>query len=441
MSNQFFVLGAGMTGLAAGLASGLPVYETAETPGGICSSYYMRHGDDKRLPVSSDDGETYRFELGGGHWIFGGEPAVLRFIRSYTPLKTYSRRSAVSFMDRGLLVPYPVDNNLHYLGLEMKAKVLEELVAASKSNLPATTMAEWLEARFGHTLYNIYFEPFHEQYTAGLFRYIAPQDAYKSPVDLKLAIRGSFSETPPVGYNTNFVYPEEGLNVLSKRMADHCDVRYGKRAIEIDVEGKTVRFEDGSEAGYRSLISTLPLNRMIELAGLRIDEKADPPTSLLVINIGAAKGHRCPQKHWVYIPKSRAGFHRVGFYSNVDPSFLPKSARETEDHVSIYVEKAYPEGSKPGEGEVERLCREVVKELTDWEWIEEADVTDPTWIDVAYTWSWPNSHWRTKAIKALESQDIYQVGRYGQWAFQGIAESIRDGLIAGAALKNGGFIS
>jgi hypothetical protein len=33
------ILGAGMTGLAAGMASGLPVLEAAAHPGGICCSY------------------------------------------------------------------------------------------------------------------------------------------------------------------------------------------------------------------------------------------------------------------------------------------------------------------------------------------------------------------------------------------------------------------
>jgi len=41
---RVLILGAGMTGLAAGYASGLPVYEAAEWPGGICSSYCVRPG-------------------------------------------------------------------------------------------------------------------------------------------------------------------------------------------------------------------------------------------------------------------------------------------------------------------------------------------------------------------------------------------------------------
>lgn len=433
-SRGIYILGAGITGLAAGYASELTTYEQAEIPGGICSSYYMRPGDDKRFHTPPRDSEAYRFEIGGGHWIFGGDPLVLHFIRSITPVRSYLRKSAVYLPEQDLLVPYPIQYHLRYLDPKVAAQALHEMVEAAKSNHPVTTMADWLKASFGPTLCELFFDPFHEMYTAGLWKSIAPQDAYKSPVNLSLAIQGAFDAAPPIGYNVTFVYPIEGLNTLAQRMAARCDIHYGKRAVRIDVKEKVVYFADGSAIRYETLLSTLPLNRMMEITGLTLDEKADPSTSVLVINIGAIKGRRCPQEHWLYIPKSKARFHRVGFYSNVDSSFLPTSARETRDRVSIYVEKAYLETRRPGESEIKALCEEVVSELQEWGWIQEAEVVDPTWIEVAYTWGRPGSKWREKALTLLEEHNIYQVGRFARWVFQGIADSIRDGLYAGSAL-------
>ncbi|MEM4217607.1 MAG: hypothetical protein QXZ09_06260 [Candidatus Methanomethylicaceae archaeon] len=435
MNREIFILGAGMTGLAAGMVSGLPVYEAEESPGGICSSYYIRPGDSNRLHTAPKDEEAYRFEIGGGHWIFGGDPLVLRFIRSIASVKSYIRRSAVYLPDLNLFVPYPIQNHLRYLGQELAAKALREIVAATLSNRPVETMADWLQSNFGTTLCELFFFPFHELYTAGLYRHIAPQDSYKSPIDLSLVIQGAFNEVPLVGYNATFVYPVEGLNTLVQRMAERCNAHYEKKAVSIDVKEKVVYFEDGSTVRYEILLSTLPLNRMIEITGLTIDEEPNPSTSVLVVNIGALKGPLCPDYHWVYVPRSKAGFHRVGFYSNVDVSFLPASARGSNDRVSIYVEKAYPEGQRPSEAEVKALVAEIIKELQAWGWIEEVEVVDPTWIDVAYTWSWPGSRWTEKALKALEKHDIYQIGRFARWLFQGIADSIRDGLIAGASFK------
>jgi protoporphyrinogen oxidase len=294
-----------------------------------------------------------------------------------------------------------------------------------------------MRASFGPTLCELFFEPFHRRYTAGLWREIAPQDAYKSPGGMSAILQGAFGDTAAVGYNTRFLYPADGLDALARGMAARSDVRYGKRVVRVDPQRKVVEFADGTDQEYDLLISTLPLNRMAELAGLHVASRPDPYTSVLVLNIGGVRGHRCPDDHWVYVVRSEAGFHRVGFYSNVDPLFLPLSARARQDRVAIYVEFARPGSQRPTDEEIGQLRTGVVEELQAWGWLGEAEVVDPTWIDVAYTWSWPGSRWREEALVLLDGHDIHQVGRYAEWRFQGIAQSIRDGLAAGAALGRG----
>jgi len=422
-----------MTGLAAGMASGFPVYEAADAPGGICSSYYVRPGSEERLPSVPEDGEAYRFELGGGHWIFGGEPAVLRFIRKLTPARIYDRRSSVFFPEQHLSVPYPLQNHLGFLDKEVRVKALTEMLNAPPGKL--RTMEEWLRQSFGSTLTEVFFGPFHELYTAGLWKRIAPQDAYKSPVDFGQVIRGMFEENSPVGYNASFVYPAEGLDCLARRMAERCEVHFQKRALAVDVRRREVSFADASALKYELLVSTLPLDKMMEMTRLEVDEKPDPYTSVLVLNIGAGRGPACPADHWVYVPGSQAGFHRVGFYSNVDVSFLPKSSRSRADRVSIYVERAFAGGTVPTAGEIRGYVEATIHELQHWGYLGEVEVAGPTWIDVAYTWSWPGSKWRARALQRLEENDILMVGRYARWNFQGIADSIRDGLCVGAAVS------
>jgi hypothetical protein len=78
----------------------------------------------------------------------------------------------------------------------------------------------------------------------------------------------------------------------------------------------------------------------------------------------------------------------------------------------------------------------VVQELQDWGFIQDAEVVHPTWVDVAYTWSWPGSTWKQQAIQTLEKHGIYPIGRYGRWIFQGIADSLKDGFFVGAGLRN-----
>ena len=419
-----------MTGLAAGMASGLPVLEAAAQPGGICCSYYLVPGSDQLLAEPPEDDSAYRFEIGGGHWLFGGEPSVLRFIAELGPVARYERRSSVYFPDTRRYIPYPIQNHLRFFDQRTIVAALEQM---ARPPGPGSTMAHWLIETFGETLNGIFFAPFHELYTAGLYTEIAPQDAYKSPVDLSLALRGAFASTAPVGYNTTFVYPQGGLDLLARRMADRCRVAFERRVVGIDVEARVITLADGTTREYQDLLSTLPLNRVMDMAGLSTAATPDPFTSVLVVNLGGTKGKACPQDHWLYLPHSEGGFHRVGFYSNVDPGFLPASARGAGDRVSLYVERSYRGGERPADAAIEQYCAQVVEELRDWGFIGRAEAVHPTWIDVGYTWSWPGSRWAAEALRLLEQNGIYQIGRYGRWRFQGIADSIRDGFVAGSS--------
>jgi len=434
MKKNNIIIGGGVTGLAAGLKSGLKVYEAQEVPGGICSSYYLSPGTVEPKYISPEDSEAYRFEIGGGHWIFGGETKILDFIKSVTPVNTYLRKSSVYFPDLDLYVPYPIQNNLTFLGKDIAEKVVSE-IENSTDAIP-NTMEEWLEKNFGKTLLEMFFGPFHELYTAGLWKKIAPQDAYKSPVDIETVKKGAFGEkAEAVGYNVRYLYPIEGLNTLALKMASNCDINYNKRVAEINLKSKEILFSDGGGDTYDKLLSTLPLNKALDFSGIQVDEEQDDYTSVLVLNIGAKKGVKCPDDHWLYIPKSRSKFHRVGFYSNVDDSFLPLSSRKDRDRVSIYVERAYPNGRMPTVDEIKTYSDSVVKELKEWKFISEAETVHPTFIDVAYTWARPGSNWQTKALELLEKNNVIQVGRYGRWKFQGIAESLNEGFNFGKRYK------
>ena len=156
---------------------------------------------------------------------------------------------------------------------------------------------------------------------------------------------------------------------------------------------------------------------------------------MLVINIAGVKGRNCPSHHWVYLPSSRSGMHRVGFYSHVDGSFLPTRYRSCSDIVSIYAERSFASGAAPSAEEQVSISRAVVDELKDWEFIQQAIVVDPTFTDPAYTWSRLGSTWAQQAIQRLHQVGIRQIGRYGAWRFQGMVELFEEGFTSGRACE------
>jgi hypothetical protein len=83
--------------------------------------------------------------------------------------------------------------------------------------------------------------------------------------------------------------------------------------------------------------------------------------------------------------------------------------------------------NKPSQGQLEKINFDVVQELQDWGWIGKVDVIDPTWVETAYTWEYKKGD-AQREIEWLKSKGIISIGRYGKWRFQGMQESIADGL-------------
>ena len=388
------ILGGGFSGLAAGIATDGTVYEASEHPGGLGHEYEV---------------DGYRFSVGGGHWCFGGDPLVTAFIKSLCDIKRYKRKSSVYFPDKDVFIPYPIQAHLkEFSKLELAAELAEMDMndPGNHERVKGNTMRDDLLRQFGDTLCELFFFPFNELYTAGLYDKVAPQDRYKSPV------KGQ-------GYNETFIYPTEGLGVLARRMAARCNIRFGKRAKWIDVKEKMVHFEDDTCQGYDRLISTLPLNQTARMAKISRD-RSDPYVSVSVLNLGAVRGPKCPNDHWVYVPQSESGFHRVGFYSNVDKLFL---GGNSPDRVSLYVERALLDTAFSVGADID-----IIKELQDWGWIKDVEASHTTFVDVAYTYRWLGSTWREDSLELLKKHDIHSIGRYGNWKFCGIVQSMREGF-------------
>lgn len=422
-----------MTGLAASWISGRPAFEAAPLPGGICRSYYLRPGEAEPIPAAPDDGGAYRFENGGGHWVFGGDQILNAGLAGFAGWRRYRRKSSVFFPESRLFVPYPLQYNLRLLDPTLAAWALDEMRrgAAAPPSAGNLTMASWMEHVFGQTLTELFFGPFHELYTAGLWRKIAPQDGYKSPVNLAMVERGMREAAPDAGYNNTFLYPEGGLSAFADALAARADARCGMKVVRIDPKARKVEFADGGTVSYSQLVSTLPLHQMLALTKIDPGQRPDPSTAVLVLNLGGVRGAACPDDHWVYVPRSRSGFHRVGIYSNVDAGFVPAGL---PNRASFYIERAFPSGQAPDSAEVAAYSQSVLDELIEWSFLESAEAIHATWVDVAYTWSWPGSTWRESSIEKLGEAGILMTGRYGKWKFQGIADSLRDGMLAGASL-------
>jgi len=358
------ILGAGITGLTAGYDTFSEIYEALDVPGGLCRTQRMK---------------GWMFDWGGGHWIFPPKENVVIFKQFIDSLgihfNTYEKKQGVYF-------DTIIDGSI-------------QDYASKPANAIDSSMKCWLLEKFGIELSNLFFFPFNDNYTNGLYETCLPDNLYKNPSKI-------------VSYNDFFGYPWNGLDALVNKLAEKCKIRYNKKVVSIDTKNKAILFEDKDYTCYDKLISTIPLSHLLEMIGA---DHSLPHTSTTVFNIGASKGENFPKHHWLYFPYSKSGFYRVGFYSNVDPMFAPN------DMCSIYVESSNDK----------IIFKDVLKELIDKKIIGMGYVASINHIPVSYTYQDNESNVQNY-LDQLKKLDILSTGRYGKWKFQGIADSITDGL-------------
>jgi len=373
MQSKTIIIGAGFSGMAAGIKTGATIYEKTDHAGGICTDYVK---------------DGFRFSNGGPHYLFGKDKG-LEYIKSLVEVKEYERKAGVYYNH---IFPYPFQSTA--------SKDLEEF----KGDWSPQYFDGWLVSNFGKEQCNLFFHPFNEKYTAGLMSSVLPQDNYKTP-------------KTGTGWVSTFCDPVNGLDDLVEKMASKCDIQYNKKATKIHTDDREVEFEDGTSEEYGRLISTIPLNKCMELCG---QESNLPYTSVLVINVGAESNVNFPKEHWLYIPFCKSGFHRVSFYTNVDESKAPPN------RVGLSVEIAYHNTKIKGI-ETNLIAREVCQELMDWGWIKKPETICIDWVECAYTWQY-NKEDVSKEIQWLKERDITSTGRYGKWEFCGVTQSIMMGF-------------
>ena len=185
--------------------------------------------------------------------------------------------------------------------------------------------------------------------------------------------------------------------------------------ISIDLEAKVARTTK-REIQYEAILSSAPINRLMDLCGVTYDPQVYTWNKVLVFNMGFdRKGLK--GVNWVYYPDRDVSFYRVGFYDNIFGT----------DRMSIYVELGYPRDAVIGDDEVERMRLRVLKDL------EKVGVVDGhelvSWhsvtLDPAYVHITSASIEDVAQKRAmLAAQGVHSLGRYGGWTYCAIEDNI-----------------
>ncbi len=418
------ILGAGISGLTAGSelhrrGEEYTVCEEKSEIGGLCR---VRTKEGFSLEVVS-------------HVLHFQSPEAKQFLHTVLGgnLIQVERNAWIYF--RGRYVPYPFQTHIGFLPLPEKVSCLLGYWRA------------WIGRQFGDQHHPENFEDWiHRHVGPGIARgFMVPYNTKLwgiAPRDMSVDWVRSFvprstmrecmlgfllKESKQIGYNSSFLYPKRGgTQVLVDAIgAGVSNVRLNKRAVQIDLERKIVRFQDGDEVRYDRLISTIPLEVFI-LQAIGVPEELSYAATCLrftaMLNLTFCLRRPAPNSfHWVYFPDPEFPFFRVVFPSNISSSLAPPGC----SIVSVEI-------SNPDMEKQEELERQVQQHLLDLGFIKHpSDVifTERNYLDHAYPVHDLGREVRVKCLlDFLRSRDVWSIGRFGGWRYSSIDDAITEAL-------------
>ena len=251
------VIGGGISGLTTAQLLkeryDVTVFEREETPGGL-------------IRCKKIDGSL--FHLCGGH-VFNSkrEDILIWFWRFFNREEEFSKadRNSVVFMEDGKKIPYPIENHAYMLNKEEQQNFITNLlqIASNKATSP-TNFEEFLEGRFGKTLYELYFKPYNEK--------VWRRDLKKVPltwlegklpmptVEEMIYNNMNHIEEKAFVHATFWYEKQNGSQFIADRLASDLNIHYNSniQSIEITSNGILVNSEQFEKVIFCGNIKQLP---------------------------------------------------------------------------------------------------------------------------------------------------------------------------------------
>jgi protoporphyrinogen oxidase len=163
------------------------------------------------------------------------------------------------------------------------------------------------------------------------------------------------------GPNNTFVFPAVGgTGEIYRRIAGRLPERigYGREVVAVDPDARAVRLADGQLEPFDALVSTMPLDHLVESLTACPDALRGAAGQLVhngVYMVGI--GYEAPLadgKSWMYFPQATAPFYRATNFAKYAAANVPDG--DTARYSSYMTETSYSEHKpEPRDGLTERV--------------------------------------------------------------------------------------
>ena len=439
MEKKVVIIGAGPTGIGAAYRlndlkySNWELYEQNSYVGGLSASFI--------------DKEKYTWDL-GGHVLFSHYEQFDKAVENALgdDYIKHLRKSWIYLS--GKYIPYPFQNNLRFLPDDVLLECLYGLHKVSSADCTVSNFKEWILNTFGKGIAKYFMIPYNKKVWSTDLSQMSHNWISEriSVLDFKKSLKNVLLKKQDIswGPNTYFKFPlKGGTGEIFRNIASNFKnkVQLKKKLKTIILKKKEIEFQDGSTCYYDYLISTIPVNVLVE-------KIKSPPTLIknnanklisnkaLIFGLGVSKKSNS-DKNWVYYPEKSNPCYRVTYLSNYSPNNVPN----IKSSFSLLGEVAYSKQTNICiDQEVNKIIRGYQKvgliTKSDKEKIESIFIKE-----LKYAYPVPTldrDRIISEVISYLEENSIFSRGRFGYWKYEigNMDHSFMQGFeLAGRLLK------
>jgi protoporphyrinogen oxidase len=434
------IVGAGPTGLSAAYhyGDGAVLLEREATVGGWCRSI-------------EDTGFTFDH---AGHIMFSNDPYVQDLYRLLLGDNVHWQDREAWIYSKGVYTRYPFQGALHGLPPQVLKECLVGAIEAHYGSLRAGQPGQaanredhdgGADRAAGAVPLDPGAEPasfedfIYRTWGAGVARHFALPynrklwtvplsemetswlDGHVPLPDLEQMIEGALQPAPrPMGPDARFGYPlRGGFQALVDGFLPllRAEVQTRSEVVAVSPLLRMVTLADGRRYRYGTLISTMPLPRLIEAMGaeappqVRRSAAALRHVSVRCVNLGVGRPH-LTDKHWIYYPEDPPVFHRVFVQGNASPHCNPPGGFGLTCEITYSPTKPLP---ARGRALIDRCVADCIRVglIKAGDPILTANQVDMPYAYVVY------DHGRAARVRQvrdwLREFDILLAGRYSEW--------------------------
>lgn len=417
---KYLIIGAGVSGLGFAnftKSKDYLILEKESEAGGYCRTIYK---------------DDFVWDYAGHFFHFANEELKNFFYSKIDSEDLVYKKKNTKIYYKGEYVDYPFQKNIHQLPKKEFIDCLYDLFNKEEKEL-YINFEDMLYGKFGKSITEKFLKPYNEKLYAcnlndldadAMGRFF-PYANLKDIIDnMKLEVDNS--------YNSDFLYPKKGAVTFVNALLNGLEpekILYNQEVISIDAVNKIVRTKNDC-FHYEYLINSSPFDQLIKYINLNdYEDNKEKLTfnKVLVFNLGFDKKSHIEDVHWVYIPSKEFNFYRIGFYDNILDS----------NRLSLYIEIGYNSSSNV---DVEIQLKDTIENLKKMGVINDHKliayshvIMNPAYVHI----SGEGKNIKEIKKKEFEKQDIYTIGRYGDWKYCSIEDSIVDAISLAKKLNKG----